>query len=583
MTIEESSQPQLIDFDAAFEQGAVTPEPEEDARLSVQVVDALVKAIKAYRYYAADHPQLEQFRRELLARFHRYFAANSAIVLEVSELAFIVDGQPVSSAHDLHSSVPFLLYRDGVRLLRFHDTLDDDELLAFVQLIAASDHANQLEDDLVTMLWEQEFGAITFVAADYLPADLPITVPETLDQFCAALDATLAVHPPLMPDEDKPEAGHPELPPLQIHDTGIFHLTPDEVAALRHEVETAIGPEKMLGYADLLFDALPSQEDPALFGQLTRILQETLESQLISGQLWRAQELLERLAACLRGLPADSWKRAPLAQVPAVMTKAAGISMIVRHLHAGQASADVVRALLLALPAAATPQLARVLGETGDVAARALLRDVLVTRCRTSVSAITPFLEDARDALVCDIVQVLGALGDVSCVSMLARVFATRGVSVRKVVLEAVGAMDDPGVEALLLRAIKDAQPEIRCRAAVLLGQRRTPTALEALLAVVKDKRFLLRPPAEMRAWLEGLGHTGLNDAVEALELFTLQKPWFQRKRADQARPYAAQALALLHTPEAMVVLEAGSNDDDADVRAACRAALKHLGKGAPA
>jgi hypothetical protein len=583
MAIDESSQHELFDFDAAFETGVVPPEAEEETRVSAQVVDALVKAIKAYRYYAADHPQLEQFRHALLSRFHRYFAQATQLILEVSELAFIVDGQPVSSAHDLHSSVPFLLYRDGVRLLRFHDTLDDDELLAFVQLIAGSDHANQLEDDLVTLLWEQEFSAITFVAADYLPADLPIAVPETLEQFCAALNATLDAHPQQVHDTEQPEIGHPELPPLQINDAGIFRLTPEEVETLRREVERTIGPEKMLGYTDLLFDALPLQDDPALFGQLTRILQETLESQLISGRLARACDLLERLSALMRALPAESWKLAPLAQVPAAVAKTAGINLIARSVESGEASAEMARRLLLALPAAATPHVARVLGDVGDVDMRALLRDVLTARCRGALSAITPFLEDPRDALVCDIIQVLGALGDVSCLSMLARVFAARGVSVRKAVLEAVSTMDDPGVEALLLRALKDAQSEIRCRAAVLLGLRHTPTALEALLAVVTDKRFILRPAAEMRAMLEGLGRTGMNDAVEVLEHLTLQKPWLGRKKADSMRPYAAQALALLGTPEALVVLEAGSVDDDEGVRGACRTAMKHARKGAPA
>lgn len=580
MALEEQSLAELIDFEQALQDGVVIPD--DDVRAAAQVVDALMKAIKAFRYYEPQHPQLEQFRRELLSRFQRYFSLHPVLTLGVSELAFLVEGQPVCTAHNLHGSVPFLFYRDGVRLLRFHDSLDADELLGFVQCVAQSDHANQLEDDLVTLLWEQEFSAIDVQAADYLPSDLPIAVPETLEQFREALSATMDGQPSPALEPDTPEFFQPELPHFTAPEAGYFRLTTEEVLALRQEVMAVVSPARAFGYVDLLFDLLALEDDPALFTEVARVMQETLEALLISGNLLQAVDVLDRLTGFAQLLTPGSWKRPPLAQVPASVTTIGGIALIIRPLQAGDVSEDVARRLLRALPPAATPALARVLGDLTDGRLRALLRDVLAERCRESVAPLTPFLEDPRETLVCDVARVLGTVGDVSSVSMLARIFAARGPAVRKAAVEAVAPMRDPGAEALLIRALRDGQAEIRARAAVLLGQRQSAAALDALLNVVSEKRFYLRSPAEVRAFLIGVGRVGTNGALAVLEELVLQKPWFGKKKADAIRAHAAHALALIGTPEALALLEAGAASEDEQIRAACRHAQKSAGKGAP-
>jgi hypothetical protein len=578
MAIDEHSQTELFDFEQALLTGV--PISDDETQWAARAADALVKAIKAFRYYSADHPQLAQFRHELLSCFERAFTRHPVLTLEVSELAFVTEGQAVNPAHDLHGSVPFLLFRDGIRVLHFQDGLDEDELLAFVQCIAGSDHANQLEDDLVTLLWEQEFSHIDVQAAEYLPTDLPIDIPETLEQFRACLDAAAEQAPPPLEPEDAP-ISHQEPPPLLITDTDVFRLTAEEILALRQEVAATIGPEKALGYTDLLFDMLALEEDPALYTELARVLQETLESMLMVGDLDRAADLLDRLGRLAGTLALDAWQRRLLTQLPESVAHTAWLALIVEHLRSGDGVAGSSAMHLLAmLPPAATPNLVRLLGEISDPATRALLRDILVARCQGGIAVLTPFLEDPRDGLVCDVVQVLGRLGDVSGVSMLARTFSQRSPAVRKAVVDAVAALHDPGADALLIRALRDSASEIRCRAAVLLGARKTPLALEALLAVVSEKRFQARPPAEVRAFLDGVGRTGSTAALPLLHNLLLKTPWLGRKHADRLRPYAAHALALLGTPEALALLESGAASRDETIRAACRQAMKSAARG---
>ncbi|HEY3417146.1 MAG TPA: hypothetical protein VGM23_09710, partial [Armatimonadota bacterium] len=139
---------------------------EDELRQASRVVGALVKTLKAIHYYPADYPITETLRNDLAHRLQAFLTNYYTLVIRISETDFSVKEQVVYSTKDLKASIPFLFYRDGVRELRFVEGFDAQELAGLLQVINQCSVATQTEDDIVTLLWEKEFGHLDYLAVD---------------------------------------------------------------------------------------------------------------------------------------------------------------------------------------------------------------------------------------------------------------------------------------------------------------------------------------------------------------------------------------------------------------------------------
>jgi hypothetical protein len=70
-----------------------------------------------------------------------------------------------------------------LRELRFMKELEEWEIEGLIDIIVKSDNVNQLEDDLVTMLWEKDFVHIGYLATDEFLEETPVVIPENVAQF----------------------------------------------------------------------------------------------------------------------------------------------------------------------------------------------------------------------------------------------------------------------------------------------------------------------------------------------------------------------------------------------------------------
>jgi HEAT repeat protein len=67
----------------------------------------------------------------------------------------------------------------------------------------------------------------------------------------------------------------------------------------------------------------------------------------------------------------------------------------------------------------------------------------------------------------------------------------------------------------------------------------------------------------------------GSNEAVPVLQQLLERKSWFGRGKKDEIHIGAANALAVIGTPDAKAILEEGKNSKDESIRDACAQALK--------
>ena len=158
-------------------------ETDEELLLARDFMSAFVKAIKAVRFYPADNPTMRGFREQLIKKIRFFLNKYQFFVTQIGEYDLSYKGKILYENRDVKSSLAFLLYKDGLRELRFMKGVEDWEIEGLLDIIKRSDNLNQLEDDLVTLIWEKDFIHISYLATDDFMEETPVVIPENIEQF----------------------------------------------------------------------------------------------------------------------------------------------------------------------------------------------------------------------------------------------------------------------------------------------------------------------------------------------------------------------------------------------------------------
>jgi HEAT repeat protein len=128
------------------------------------------------------------------------------------------------------------------------------------------------------------------------------------------------------------------------------------------------------------------------------------------------------------------------------------------------------------------------------------------------------------------------------------------------------------------MKSLKDPDFRIRSMASINLARVGKKASLPVLLEVIQAKDFPKRDPAEVKAFFDAVGSIGANEGVRPLQQILEQRGWFGGGVKDEVRLAAACSLALIGTPEAKAVVQAGSGSREESVRRACLEAKRRFG-----
>ena len=103
----------------------------------------------------------------LRAAFAPIWAHAADLVFEVTDTQLTRESHPVVTELDKSGdALPWVLYKDGIRELTLLKGVEDKEIIALVQVAARVRKAAADEDDLLTLLWEQEFAFVRYRYVD---------------------------------------------------------------------------------------------------------------------------------------------------------------------------------------------------------------------------------------------------------------------------------------------------------------------------------------------------------------------------------------------------------------------------------
>ncbi len=554
--------------------------------LARDLTNTLIKTIKAFRLYPPENPSVIGFRDQVFRKFQQFLIKYHSFILKIEEYHLSFQDKIIYENTDLKTSIAFLLYKDGLRELRFMEGLEDWEIQGLIDIIRRSDNINQLEDDLVTLIWERDFIHISYVATDEFLEEVPVIIPENVDQFRKNLIFEPLAHQveaDLREEDIEGEidyyeilSGKGEKPLPTITNRSLYFLTPDELEGLRKEVESEIAPTFVFNVIDILFEIMALENNHEPYQDAVNVLRKLLDALITLGEFQKASDLLTRVNIILNTYDLQDWQIKTIEQLIEDAGESQRIERIGRILEKGERiRLEDISSYLLHLKPNSIQPLIQVLGELSNSKARRMLCDVICEIGKNSVELIAPFMDDRRWYLVRNITYILGRIGKESSLPAIQKAFNHKEARVRREAVQAVGLLSGPKAFAQLIKALPDEDIRIRSMAALNLAKVGKGASVPHLLNVIQSKEFSKREPAEIKALFDAIGIAGSNDALPYLKKILEQKGWFGGGGREEIRQGAANALTMIGTPEAKSILEVGKNSKDESTRQACLRATK--------
>jgi len=547
-----------------------------------ELINSLVKALRAYHMYLPNNPIYQRASDHLRIAFQPIWATLDELVLTIAETDFVWEGQVVYHQLNKSDSVAWGLFKDGMRSLTIRRGAELDELPRFLEAInRARFLPADASDDLLTLLWEQEFEFLKYEFVEFF-GDAGGGMPEQTGSYPtggAEAEATA---------RDRRAAAAEEAPPrpkgvidLDEFDSTLYFLDESEINQVAAAVEDEYRRDVRLAALNILFDLYELQGEESVRSEILAILESLFPNFLNARDFRTAATVLRECRVLIQrtqGLP--SAHAARLDGFVAKLSEPAIVTQLVQSLDevpalAGEATvaevlqelrATALEPLLTWLPALSSPALRKKLEEVADHLAE------------THPDEVLRILRAADSEALAAVVALCGRLQLTQAVPGLGETVAHRDPAVRLASVQALAQLGTPAALGFVEQRLEDEDRAVRLAAVRVVGARGYKGAQRRIEAVVLGNSVGQMDLTEKMAFFEAYGAIAGASGLKPLSALLLSRGLLRRKESPETRACAAIALGRIRTPDAREVLQRAAEDKDLVVRNAVSRALRESG-----
>ena len=567
-----------------------TPSSDRDdevasARLAFRELDKAWRATRTYGISnAVTRRFFEQLEAMMIAHLDRWPVL--AVIVERAELRLY--GESVYDSEDtLGESLAFRLYGDGVREVRFEQSLSPEDLHDFLDALWVRDDSESADDDVVTRLWAKDLATISFVTAEDI-VQAPWSqelVPQEHGFFAtppAAFGGVIEREKQLAATAAVATGPGPAAAGENLRRDGPSGLVGFEVkeyerAILERELTAENGLDSEQFVLGMLRAILSSKQPPDVLTRALATLPPVIEVLLVKGRWPALVEVLALLETAPETNPGFEPTHGMLAHsVLESINAPQRVALFEAGLKAAPEKLDGLAGVCARLTSAAVGPLCAVLSNLTDGEHRAALRDTLIRLGAENPEPVLKGLADQRPQYVLDLMAIIVAWQQPQAASVLSMLSHHAEHAVRKEALASIARLHQKGDGAPLLAFVRDSVEEVRLHALRLLASGRYAASWEAWAPHLADKEALLEQPrGENRMLFHALRVTARDGAIPLwLGLIELRS-WKQRQKKEETALLAVRELTSLGTQRAWQALEQAQKVAGGAVKKAIAEALQ--------
>ncbi len=543
-----------------------------------ELINGLVKALRAYHMYLPNNPIYQRATENLGAAFAPIWAVLDELVLTVAETDFVWEAQTVYHQAGKNESIAWGLYKDGMRSLTIRRGAEEEELPRFLETINRARYLPaDAGDDLLTLLWEQEFQLIQYQFVEFF-GEGGGGLPEQTGSFPQGQQDPVA-------SQQRHAQAAAEAPPrpkgvvdLEDFDSTLYFLDEREINYVAAELQQEYQRDVRGSALTILFDLLETQGEPAIRGELIGVLQQLFPN-LLNARDFRTAALVLREAKVVRrrapGLLPEQGER--LDAFVAKLSEPAIVNQLLQSLDeaptlAGEAE---VAEVLRELRATALEPVLTWIPNLTSTALRTLLEGVADRLAGSNPQEILRLLRTPGSDALTAVIALCGRLGLHQTVPGLTDTMGHPSPEVRLATVQALAQLGTPAAMALIDQAIEDADRGVRLAAVRVAGGRGYKGALKRVEGMVLGKAVKQMDLTEKMAFFEAYGAIAGAAGLKPLSGMLLARGLLKLKESSETRACAAIAIGRIKTAEAREVLQRAADDKDLVVRNAVSRALR--------
>ena len=577
-------------------------EPPFNPALVEELLRQLDKTVRAHQLYMHNNPTYLKAVDTLRASFAPVWAETDALSLSVADTKFTWSGVPVHEQPERAAdSLPWTFFKDGLRELTLSPGFEGAELELLLDIIPKVRKAVTHEDDLLTLLWEQEFAHLTYryvevsseagvpVDPSAEPGRWPVEPGEVLEDPRGAIDeARQAVANAQHSDEQgKPGQGGGEetktspggIVKMEDFDSTLYFLDAEEVSYLRRETEREYATDLRRTVLTGLLDVFELQTDPVVRQEVTQNL-DALTLHLLAGrQFSNVAFLLREIGTVLeRAKELSPELRERFASLPDRLSEPASLTQLLQAMDEAETlpPREDLEELFGQLRAAALGTVFGWLGTTRNSRLRVLLEGAAERLAQSNTGELVKLIASAEGSVAMEAVRRAGGLRTAAAVPALGKVLVEPYRDLRVAAVTALVEIGTPGAMQALEKALEDVDRDVRVAAIKALSQRAYKPALAKVTSLVKAHQIREADRTERLAMFELYGALCGDGGVPWLdELLNPKSGLFAKKEDPDVRACAAIALGRIATPKSQQALQKALAEKDVVVRNAVNRALK--------
>lgn len=572
-------------------------DPPFDAGLVEEMLRQFDKTVRAHQLYMHNNPTYLKTLELLRNAFEPIWKETESLALQVSDTQLTWFGVTVINEPEKASdSLPWTLYKDGVREITLAPGFEDDELESFLDIIPRVRKAQAYEDDLLTILWEQEFVHLTYRYVDIssepgLPLDVaanagrwPVTPGAVVDDPRRMVEETRASEErPGKPGGSGAEEELKQSPSgivrMEDFDSTLYFLDAAEISYLRQETEREYATDLRRTVLNTLLDIFELQSDTLVRKEVAQNI-DTLILHLLAGrQFTNVAYLLREISGVLeraRDLPPDV--RARLQQLPDRLSEPAALSQLLQAMDEAETlpPQDELIDLFTQLRPTALGTVFGWLSLTQNTKLKPLLELAAERLAASHTGELVKLIAAAEGQVALEAVRRAGGLKTAAAVPALGKVLNEPDRELRVAAVAALIEIGTAGAMQALEKALDDADRDVRVAAVKGLAQKVYKPSLARITQMVKARESRDADRTERVAMFELFGLLCGDPGVPYLdELLNGKGGIFARKEDPDVRASAALALGKIGTQRAQQALQKALNEKDIVVRTAVNRALR--------
>jgi len=539
------------------------------------MVRALVKATRAFQMYLPNNPMYQRADEALRAALRPVFDELDDVALLIDESRMVWEEVVVYDHEPKSESFAWDLYKDGLRILVLKRGVES-EIATFLRVVS---EARLLpvdrSDDLLTLLWQQDFQFIDYRFAEVV-SDPWVYDPQALTLQAQPLSAASILSEVRAEVESAPR---PEgMVKLDEFDSTLYFLEETEIAALAREVEAEYERDVETLVLLSLFDVFELVSEADTRDEIHGVLEVAFPHLLGQGAFPKVAIALREIRVVqerLANLDPEACQK--LKEFVARLSVPETISQLLQSLDEADElpSSDDLGAVLRELEAPALQAMLEYLPRLTSEAVKGIVRDAVRRLAAANNDMLVHLLKTLPHEALPGAIELAGDLGLRGAIPPLGDLIRHIDDRVRVRATEALGKIGTPGALAALEPAVDDEERLVRAAAVSIVGARRYVGALRRLEQAVRGRGPVVLERSERRQVFEAFAEVAGVNGVSVLESVMKGQGLFRRKSNTDTRTCVAYALGKIRTDEARDLLRELARDKDLPVRHAAASVLR--------